>query len=69
MEVKTTKRDGKKHVHIIGVERGDMIFVIPLLILYGLSEADATEGFRQTIQGSEFSCETDRHVNVCCTKR
>lgn len=37
--------------------------------LFFLEEADATEGFRQTIQGSEFSCETDRHVNVCCTKR
>ena len=69
MEVRTMKRGGVKHLCISRVENGDAMFVVPLLMLQGMTEREATDGYRQTVEGRDFSCITKKNVSVHCSRR
>ena len=68
MNVQTAKVDGVKTVIIRGVMRTDKMFVIPLLILHGLSEVDAIGVFNDVIDGEDLKCVTDKGVKVICSR-
>lgn len=68
MEVRSVKRNGMKTLRIVGIERGDGVFVVPLLILQGMTEKEATEGYKQAVEGQEFSCVTRKNVSVHCSR-
>lgn len=63
------KRNGSKVLRILGIERGDMLFVVPLLILNGLTELEAMAGYRKVLDGHVFQCLTSKNVNVFCSQR
>lgn len=61
--------NGSKVLRILGIERGDMLFVVPLLILNGLTELEAMAGYRKVLDGHVFQCLTSKNVNVFCPQR
>lgn len=67
MDIRTFKADGIKTIKIKGVTSSDMLSIVPLLILYGLTDNDAMAMFHKAVDGGELSCTTSKGVKVICS--
>lgn len=62
MLIKTIIRNGRKHASLSDVTLGDAMFVIPYLILCGMSDKEASEGFKKVMLDGELQYTTGKIV-------
>lgn len=67
MDIKSIKRDGHRQLKISGISSGDILYVVPLLMLQGLSESEATAGYKKVINDGEFILvDETRKISIQC---